>query len=51
MTLIVVPRGRGNWRRITLKIEGADFTMFSFLVGDKLDFGGRCFWIAAVLES
>lgn len=50
MTLILIPRGRGNWRHITLKIEGARFTMFSFIPGDKLEFGGRNFWISAVLE-
>ncbi len=45
--LLVVPRGRGNWSRIRLVVSGP-FDLFTFNVGDKLDIGGRRFWILEV---
>lgn len=49
MTLILCPRGRGNWRFFTLRIEGAvDMFTFSFAAGEPLDIGGRAFWIVEV---
>jgi hypothetical protein len=47
MVLVVKPRGRGNWRIYTIRIEGP-FDMFSFKPGDPLDLGGRNFWIVSV---
>jgi len=49
MTLIVCPRGRGKWNHIRLVIDGP-FDLFTFAVGEKLDLGGRCFWIIEVLN-
>lgn len=50
MTLVLCPRGRGNWRFYRLKIEGPyDMFTFTFSVGEPFEFGGRSFWVVEVL--
>lgn len=48
MTLVLRPRGRGNWATVTLVLTGARATPLTFRVGETLPLGGITFRICAV---
>ena len=47
--LILKPRGRGNWRTVTLRIEGDRAAPLLIKVGDTLPLGGVVWRVAQVL--
>lgn len=48
MTLILRPRGRGNWSTLSVTIEGARAVPLLFRRGDPFTLAGRTFRIVEV---
>lgn len=48
MTLIVKPKGRGNWKKLTVTIDGARASPLLVRVGQLLPLGGVMFRICEV---
>jgi hypothetical protein len=49
MTLVLKPRGRGNWRAVRVMLDGARHLPLMFSVGDLVSLGGVRWRICAVL--
>ena len=49
MTVVLKPKGKGNWASVTMRIDGRHVTPLSMRVGQLLTIGGVVFRVCKVL--